>query len=252
MGLFDGIASAIGDVTSSIGNIVSPVSSLISGGLGFLGTQDQINAAQTNQANANAFSAQQYATRYQTTVKDLEAAGLNPMLAVTNGAGSAPSSVAPAPTFNKLGNTASSALDGLSKAQTVMNQQKQNELTDSEIDKNDYAIRLLDAQQLKTLTDVPVSQATAREKDAAVSNILQNIKESNSRIGLNAAQTANYQADNPTYKARGDYYSKYGLTPEKMTQMGSQIVNSASSAVNLARPKPRINYQPTINNYESQ
>ena len=250
--LFSGIASAVGDVTGAIGNIISPISSLISGGASYLGTQDQIQAAQANQAAANAFSAQQYATRYQTTVKDLQAAGLNPMLAVANGPGSAPSSVAPAPTFNKLGNAASSAVDAASRIQGVVNQRTQNDLTNSEIQKNDFQYKLLDAQTAKTISEIPVSQAIINEKEATVKSILQNIRESNSRIGLNTAQTANTQADFGTFKARGDYYQKYGLTPEKMTQMGSQIVNSASSAVNLARPKSRINYQPTINNYESQ
>lgn len=50
------------------------------------------NQAQAEQAqSANAFSAQQFATRYQTTVKDMEAAGLNPMLAYSQGGGSPPS-----------------------------------------------------------------------------------------------------------------------------------------------------------------
>jgi hypothetical protein len=40
--------------------------------------------------SSNAWSASQYATRYQTTVKDLKSAGLNPMLAYSQGAGTAP------------------------------------------------------------------------------------------------------------------------------------------------------------------
>ena len=52
--------------------------------------------ASNRQEDAQAFSAQQYATRYQTQVKDLEAAGLNPMLAYTQGPGSAPTSSAAA------------------------------------------------------------------------------------------------------------------------------------------------------------
>lgn len=67
------------------------VGGLISGGLSFLGGERR-NAAQAEQAaSANAFSAQQFATRYQTTVKDMEAAGLNPMLAYSQGGGSPPS-----------------------------------------------------------------------------------------------------------------------------------------------------------------
>ena len=61
-----------------------------SAALNYLGTQD------TNQANReiaqqnNAWSAEQFASRYQTSVKDMQAAGLNPMLAYSQGGGSPP------------------------------------------------------------------------------------------------------------------------------------------------------------------
>lgn len=59
--------------------------------LGFIGGE-RANASRERIAQqANEFSAQQYATRYQTTVKDLTAAGLNPMLAYSQGPGNAPS-----------------------------------------------------------------------------------------------------------------------------------------------------------------
>ena len=49
------------------------------------------NAARAEAAaSANAFSANQYATRYQTQVKDMEAAGLNPMLAYMQSPASSP------------------------------------------------------------------------------------------------------------------------------------------------------------------
>lgn len=49
------------------------------------------NAANAERADVNnAWSAQQYATRYQTQVADLKAAGLNPMLAYSQSPGSAP------------------------------------------------------------------------------------------------------------------------------------------------------------------
>lgn len=50
--------------------------------------------ADERQEDAQQFSAQQFATRYQTTVKDLEAAGLNPALAYSQGGGTPPSSSA--------------------------------------------------------------------------------------------------------------------------------------------------------------
>jgi len=68
---------------------------LVAGGLSaaasFFGGERR-NAAQADQAaSANAFSAQQFATRYQTTVKDMQAAGLSPMLAYSQGGGAPPS-----------------------------------------------------------------------------------------------------------------------------------------------------------------
>ena len=67
---------------------------LIASALGAAGAffgGERRNAAQAEQASsANTFSAQQYATRYQTTVQDMQAAGLNPMLAYSQGAGSPP------------------------------------------------------------------------------------------------------------------------------------------------------------------
>jgi hypothetical protein len=50
--------------------------------------------AKDRQENAQDFSAQQFATRYQTTVQDMKSAGLNPMLAYSQGGGSPPSSSA--------------------------------------------------------------------------------------------------------------------------------------------------------------
>lgn len=49
--------------------------------------------AEDLQYAAQNFSAQQYATRYQTTVKDMQAAGLNPMLAYTQAPGNSPGGV---------------------------------------------------------------------------------------------------------------------------------------------------------------
>jgi len=56
--------------------------------------------AKDRQEDAQAFSAQQYATRYQTQTEDLKKAGINPMLSVSSGAGSQPTSTAASPGSN--------------------------------------------------------------------------------------------------------------------------------------------------------
>lgn len=57
---------------------------------GYLGTQSTNDANAERADAANAWSAAQYASRYQTMTKDMMAAGLNPMLAYSQSAGTAP------------------------------------------------------------------------------------------------------------------------------------------------------------------
>lgn len=65
--------------------------SLLQGALQWFGAEQQ-NRRQADAAErANDFSAHSFATRYQTTVNDMRAAGLNPMLAYSQGGGSPPS-----------------------------------------------------------------------------------------------------------------------------------------------------------------
>jgi hypothetical protein len=90
--------SNMGWVDDTIGSISPGLGSVISGGLGFLGQMDTNATSQSNAQSANAFNAQQAQlnrdyqtemsnTAYQRQVKDMEAAGLNPMLAYIKGGG---------------------------------------------------------------------------------------------------------------------------------------------------------------------
>jgi len=65
-----------------------------------LGAILDILGAKNRQEDAQAFSAQQYATRYQTQTEDMKKAGINPMLSVSSGAGSQPTSTAATPSSN--------------------------------------------------------------------------------------------------------------------------------------------------------
>ena len=96
------------DITSSIGDIFSPVKDLVSGGLSLFG-QSETNAANAQQAQEQMdFQERMSGTSYQRAVKDLQAAGLNPVLAYSAGGASTPSG-AQATMQNSLGAGVSSA-----------------------------------------------------------------------------------------------------------------------------------------------
>ena len=72
---------------------------MVSTAFQFAGNWLNNEAAGDRQHAANMFSAEQYAHRYQTQVADLQAAGLNPMLAYAQSPGVSPTASA-APTTN--------------------------------------------------------------------------------------------------------------------------------------------------------
>ena len=131
MGMFDGIVSSIGDAVS--GGLSSLAGGLIGGVGSYMGQQS------TNQANAAmsdkqmAFQDQQRSTQYQTAVKDMQAAGLNPMLAYSQG-GAGNQVGATAQMQNSLGAGVTSALQGIDKYQQLKNRTSQQELSGSQID----------------------------------------------------------------------------------------------------------------------
>jgi len=141
MGLFDGIVNVIGDAAKA----VSPVSSLLGGAVGaagsYFGTQNQ-NAANAAQAQQQMdFQKEMSSTSYQRAVTDMQKAGLNPMLAYSQGGASTPAG-AQAQMQNVLGNTATSgtqAYQTVAQANNLIQQnqnlQAQVQLTDNQSDK---------------------------------------------------------------------------------------------------------------------
>lgn len=132
-------------------SITPGAGSVIGAGLGFLGGQLTNDRSVDQAASNNAWSAQQYATRYQTQVNDLKAAGLNPMLAYSQSPGSAPTAQAV-----QFQNPMSSAADAMrsvaSSAQSVSSAHQadaQSRLIDETVEKTKKETRNLDDEQVR-------------------------------------------------------------------------------------------------------
>lgn len=145
MGLIDGLLSAGGDLVS-----------------GWMSQQ----ATQRRQEDAQNFSAHQFATRYQTTVKDMEAAGLNPMLAYSQGGGTPPSgSAANPPAMEGLG---SSYQKGASAATLRDNVEADTRNKNSMADKIEAETQLIRAQKGLTLAQEGAAGASADQSRANI------------------------------------------------------------------------------------
>jgi hypothetical protein len=166
MSLFDDIADFISPVTdlldpviggiSSAAKALQPMASYAMPVASYLGTQatneSNLDVANTN----NAWSAQQYAKRYQTMTSDMSAAGLNPMLAYSQSAGASPT--AQQVNFQNPMASATQAYQE-SKQRDVMSAQIDNLKSDTE--KNNAAALLNKSQANEADERARVASATA-------------------------------------------------------------------------------------------
>lgn len=130
--------SAISNAVKGITSALSPVSSIIGAGIGaassLFGGEAQNQASAEQAAKQMDFQERMRATQYQTAVADLKAAGLNPMLAYTQGGAGTPSG-ASAPVGNPLGQAGSSAREAAMAVAQYQQMQTQNIYTQELADK---------------------------------------------------------------------------------------------------------------------
>lgn len=156
MGFFSGIFDTVKDVIGDVTDVLNPVSSLLSPGLNFLGQQktNSANAAQT-QAQMD-FQERMRATQYQTAVKDMEAAGLNPMLAYSQGGAGTPSGAAAV-----MQNPVSSALEAQRAQADLALIREQAAKTKTDRITSESQQDLNNALQLKASREAELSAASA-------------------------------------------------------------------------------------------
>jgi hypothetical protein len=167
--MFSAISNAFKGITSAI----SPISSILGAGIGaassLIGGQQQNSANQAMAQDQMDFQERMRKTQYQTTVADLKAAGLNPMLAYSQGGAGTPQG-ATAQMGNPLGEAGNSAREA--------------------------AMAIAQFNQLRTQNILTQEQAEATAADA-------NLKKDTS--AYTQAQTARELAQMPGYGKFGQF-----------------------------------------------
>lgn len=272
--MFDGIASIAGPVMTVAGAMTGniPLAMAGMGASAFSASQAQKDANQMNldiANNANAFNAQQsYAqmefqrdmsnTAYQRAVKDMQAAGLNPMLAYMQGGasqptGSAASAVAP----QKMENTAQPGINSaVQGAQTML--AVQNSAADIQL-KNQQA-NAQAAQQEQAYTQAALNKAEAARTMSQTYNPGQFGKMIDTQVGLYKAQegaqhagaTASYssaaQANALTSLYKQGRAPNSSLTYNALQVGGSGLIDAVKKYKSPPLPDNLSNYAPHIGN----
>lgn len=140
------------------------------GMMGVAGLSNYFGTRDTNRTNAKIaqkqmdFQAQQSSTAYQRAVKDLEAAGLNPMLAYQQG-GASSSAGAGFQAQNELGTAVNSAVDARRQFAEVRNLQEQNKKLKADVG-------VAKAMKTNVQMDSEVKAASVNQMNAALPGLL--------------------------------------------------------------------------------
>ena len=194
---FGSVFKKVTKAVSSVGDAISGFSPLISGGLSYLGqsSANAWNAAQS--AEARKWQEMMRATQYQTAVKDMQVAGLNPMLAYSQGGAGNLSGAVAAPAQNDLGQFVSSALQTRQLKGQLEQMEAQNEQINAGTQESKDRAYLA-RQQAHTEVNRAYREGAEglRTEQATALDRL----ESAARINLMAAQSRNFDA-NSAYTA---------------------------------------------------
>ena len=218
-------APATGGLSMFAGPAISAIGSLIGGS-----SQNKANQAMA-QAQMD-FQERMSNTSYQRSVKDLKAAGLNPMLAYTQGGASTPSG-ATAQMANPLGDATNSAMGALQTTAQVKNLMEQNNLLMAQQDQADSMTAFNRAQTTRELSKMPGYKKFGALQDATIGNLW-------AGEAASSARAARDKAILPKDKAEGDFWDwagPVGYGVQTGIKSASDLLEAATSFKGLKRRK---------------
>ena len=194
------------------------ISSAIGGGLSFLGQQGANKTNMDIAQNQMNFQQQMSNTSYQRAVKDMEAAGLNPMLAYSQGGASTPPG-AGTTVQNKLGAGVQSYQQGQATASAaalqreqakaidpqILNTQSQTALNSAQAAKVQAETKNVETQTLNNIAQNPILLKTIEKMGAEIQNLQASSKSSTAQAGKTNVEAqilkpkGEFASENPTY-----------------------------------------------------
>lgn len=200
-----------GDISSALDSKSSDssIGSLISGGASLLGGLNQQSAAADQVRQQEQFQEEMSNTAHQREVKDLVAAGLNPVLSATHGGASTPSGAMFNPS-NILGGATTSAMQGFTL-------EKQKELLEAQVD------------QAKSVSEKAANDALVSGYEATRQGFLMPYWRSTAAATAAQANAEKAQAD-----FTANLFEKHPdmmMSEEILRGIVSPITNSAATAV---------------------